>query len=251
MKLQVTLKIDLVESKKNKFFNIFLIDSGIEEKTLDYIDNYLSENLMFSEIVYDYGHINNFEVVEVKDMESSNKNEHGFIIECENPKKVRKRELKKQKQEKFLANIENLEITKKDLVVDVVKDKITVKTDVGNIDLPIMSFFTMLEKTEHDKMILTNSFGENIFEFYKESMLNAGLADIQIFRNEEDMKKDSLFTPKSIGGIFVRDNGILHVGDIERTKFLLVNISNLIKEMIIKNVSIKELDWTRKEIEKK
>jgi len=251
--IKTLLKVELAYKKKELFFDLFLTNFKGSTEDLKEVDEYIATNLVLKEIVDDYGPIVDWTVLSVES--TDDQCYEGSVNQVEDPEiailealklklKEKKDELQRLKEEKqnkivsnFEENLESYSVEKKHIKTDLKKGLFTIKNKAfGKVEIPIMSIYALIEKNTENDFDLVNSFGDKILSLNHGSFLNAGLADIQVFDSSEKMESDSLMNPTSKGGIFVRDNGTLHVGDIDRTKFLVVDIAALIKEMYMKGM---------------
>jgi hypothetical protein len=234
---KVLLKVQLVEDrKKSRFFFLYLSDFKGDQSELSEVDDHISENLSLREVVDLYGPIYDWEVISAETAEGEFYENQ--IESTEDPKKIKKAEKKKKEIAKFEKNLEDYKVdVNKDVKTDLKKGILSIKNKAfGKLEIPLMTIYSLIEKDTEGDATLTNSFGETILELTQGSYLNAGLADIQVFDSEDDMKKHSILSPKAKGGIFVRDRGVLHIGDINRTRCIELDLSALVKEMYLKGM---------------
>ncbi len=100
---------------------------------------------------------------------------------------------------------------------------------------------------EGDTVTLTDNNGNTLFTMTGGSFLNIGLADISIYDKKLKSKSDSIFH-KHIGlkgGLFVRDNGSFHIGDMDRTFFLQIHTKNILKAALLSKTSLQDIFDTK------
>lgn len=245
--IKILLKVYFNLDTSKEYF-ISLCINGYEGSSLDLdvVDEYITDNLLLSDIIYSNGPIYDFSVEEVKEnIDFNHHQEFEFvedpIIEIKKNNKIKK-DLKII--EKFEKNLENYSIKGKDIKTNLEKGVFIVKNKAfDKVEIPIDSIFGLIEKDTNGDIILENSFDEKILELRHGSFLNSHLAEIQVFNNSEDKNKYSLLNNTSKGGIFIREDGRLDIGDSKSTKYLTVHLSALIKEMYVKKMIGKSKDF--------
>lgn len=96
---------------------------------------------------------------------------------------------------------------------------------------------------EGDRVTLIDDFGNKLFEIIGGSFLNIGIADMKVYDTKKMAKNQSMFNWSEglKGGLFVRDDGSMHVGDLKRTFFIIIHTNNLLKSSLKLKKSLNEL----------
>lgn len=230
------------DRKANRFFHLYLSSFNGDTSDLNEVDEHIADKLCLTEIVNSYGPIYNWEVLSTEEVFEHF--EDCSIEEAEDPAVLKKAEKERKKAEKklqeiakFEENLDSYQITKSDVIQDVENGVLTVENKVfGKVEIPIDVVYGLIEQKTSGDATLTNSFGEKILNLIDTGMLNTGLADILVFNSVEDRDNYSMFNDTSKGGIFIRDDGRLAIGDISRTKYLEVNLTALVKELYVKGL---------------
>lgn len=231
--LKVLLDVDLINGKK-RFFHLYLDEEDLSD--LNEIDQYIANHQCLFEIVDEYGPIYDWKVILFENIESDKRNCE--IEETIDPKKKLEFEKKQAKITRFEQNLKDYKVKEKDIETDVDKGILTIKNDVfGKIEIPLLTIYSLIEKDSPEETVLTNSFGETILNLIHGSFLNAGLADIQVFDSKKDLEENSFFNPTAKGGIFIRKDGRIDIGNVERTRYLNINLSALVKELYLKKLT--------------
>lgn len=233
---KILLSVQLQENRhKSKFFFLYLNGLIGPLDDLNEIDDYICYNLSLENIVDDYGPIHDWSIYTaefVDTIHSTNSIEIGI-----DPKILKKEERQKLIVKKFEENLDNYSVERKHIKVDFNKGLFKIKNKAfGKLEISIDSIYNLIEKDTVDNIVLTNSFKEEILYLRHGSFLNAGLADIKVFNNVEEKEKYSYTNNTAKGGIYIRDDGELHIGDMNRTKFLVVNMTALVKELYVKGM---------------
>ena len=227
------------KGKTKVYLNLY--SSELKEKSNYYADEVLRRYAKGIMGEFDWGLNLDWEIINVSECESI---QEGLFEKADSPKEKRKKELViiKQKQlVEFKDNLSELIVTDKEIEFDEKTAEVVIKNKLaGDIKIPINEFYKLIEIKTPDAT-LTNSFGEEILEIRNGSFLNAGLADIKVFANSKDSKEHSLLNPRAKGGIFIRENGVLDFGDIGRTKYMTINLSNFAREWYFKKFNGQEI----------
>ncbi len=145
-------------------------------------------------------------------------------------RQVRIVEIKKRQIDEFRENLIELEIKKSDVELNEKTGTLEIGNKLaGDIKLPLDQVYKIIEMNTPD-FNLTNSFGEKFFEVTNGSFLNVALADIKIYAPGVDPNEESLFNPLYKGGIFIRKDGTLQIGDMQRTRMIQINLSALARQ---------------------
>ena len=85
---------------------------------------------------------------------------------------------------------------------------------------------------EGDKLIINDQFGQPIIELIGGSFLNIALADLSVY-DKKKKRQDSYFKTTGLkGGLYVREDGRLDIGDFDRTFYLNIHTANLLKHSL-------------------
>lgn len=112
------------------------------------------------------------------------------------------------------------------------------------IDFP--KIWQILEKNilgkliEGDKILITDDDGNPIINIMGGGFLNIGLAHLKIYdRKKRGTEPRSSFDDEGIkGGLYLRENGRLAIGDIKRTFYAEVEIGALLKQSLKSNIAL-------------
>lgn len=96
---------------------------------------------------------------------------------------------------------------------------------------------------EGDVIKLTDEFGNELITLRGGSFLNIGISDLKVYNAKKMQKKESMFNWSEglKGGLFLRDNGDLDIGDLKRTVFITINTRNLLKSSLKLKMPLNEL----------
>lgn len=101
---------------------------------------------------------------------------------------------------------------------------------------------------EGDQIILTDDDGNTILEMTGGSFLNVGLADLNVYDSKKlgELGKESaasMFSRAEAvkGGVFLREDGSLDIGDSERTFYLKIYTDKLLKASLKLNKSLMDI----------
>ena len=151
----------------------------------------------------------------------------------------------KKKEDNRIAKIVNskkpLQLTKKNLEIHD-GGMIDVKLPALNVSekIDFAKIWQSLEKEfigkikEGDTVTLTDDDGNKIFEMQGGSFLNVALADLTVNDNTKE------FFPLK-GGLYIRDDGSIDIGDFQRTFYLKIYTNNLLKASLKVKKSLMEL----------
>jgi hypothetical protein len=231
-----------------------IVEGDHTSLTNEQVERNVLEGKLLTEIM-DFADIDSnwdFGVVSVK--ASTKKPSIKFAKSPEKIKKDKEAKLQKKKIETALAKVLSSE-TKLQLS----KEDITIKDNgVLELSLPFIGVNQKIEFSkiwenieanilgkikEGDNIILTDDDGNEIFEIRGGSFLNVGLSDLSIYDAKKANKSRSIFTADEglKGGLFIRDDGSLDIGDYNRTFYIKINTGNLLKSSLKLNKSLNEL----------
>jgi hypothetical protein len=187
-------------------------------------------------------------------------NKKVFIDFAKSPDKVEQEKIEQLaileniKEEKRISKIVNskkpIQITKSNLEIKengIINVKVSALNAFEKIDFN--SIWNSIEKEfigkikEGDKVILTDDDGNNIFEMIGGSFLNVAIGDMLIYDTKKMSKTKSIYNYGQglKGGLFIRDDGRLDIGDFKRTFYLTIHTNNLLKASLKMKKSIMEL----------
>lgn len=100
---------------------------------------------------------------------------------------------------------------------------------LGKLDIDsLYSQFSNWKLNEDEISTISDSDGNDILEIRGSSFYNVGLADIKIY--DGDLKPEDIgFLTPIKGGIFIRDNGSIQIGDINRTRSISFDLGHFLK----------------------
>lgn len=164
---------------------------------------------------------------------------------------------KQQKERKKQQKISSLIKSKKE--IQLTKDNVTIMEDgklmvsLSSIDfkqeIDFKKIWISLEDNvigkikEGDKITINNQNGDPIIDIIGGSYLNVGLADLSVYDKSKKPKYTGLtnWAEGFKGGLFVRKDGNLDIGDLHRTFYLRIHTNRLIKESLKLNKNMSEL----------
>lgn len=163
-------------------------------------------------------------------------------------------QLEKEKAELKLAKLLNSKSAipmTKDNVIILNDGMLNVSLPGHNINQPLdfAKIWSQLEKhiigkiQEGDVVTLTDNDGNVLFEIQGGSFLNVALADLNIYdKNKAPKEKVSPFNFSEglKGGLFIREDGSIHVGDYNRTFYLKIYTNRLLKASLKLNKPLSE-----------
>ncbi len=124
-------------------------------------------------------------------------------------------------------------IAKDDGTIDIVVKDLDISQNINTLELWDIFNRNIIGKIqEGDKIELTDDNGNKIFDLLGGSFLNVAIADIGIYNKSQDNDLK--------GGIFIRENGRLDVGDFKRTFYIEIHTNNLLKACLKANKTINE-----------
>lgn len=176
-------------------------------------------------------------------------NEVGLVEYALSPK-AQKAKKKKEKVDKnvalVLAGDKDLKVTKSNLTATD-KGKVKVKlSEVGikeEFDFP--TFWAMLQLSpmiknikKGDRLTITNDFGETVLDVRGGNFLSLAGADIGVY--DTDVNPNSIFSREAglKGALYIRDDGRLEIGNKERTFYVSINMSALMKSNLKTGLSL-------------
>lgn len=141
-----------------------------------------------------------------------------------------------------------LELKKDDVLIQDGGKLHVVKNDlkIHEIDFPLI--WAMIKKNiigkikDGDFATIKDDDGNVLIELHGGSFLNVGLADLAVYDTKKMAEKRSIFTHGQgmLGGMFVRNDGNLDIGDLKRTFWIEIHTSKLIAACSKTNKSINE-----------
>lgn len=155
---------------------------------------------------------------------------------------------------KVISSKKELEITKRNVeILDNGKLQVSFPDLKVNDTIDFPKIWNTLEKNfigkikEGETVTLTDDFGNKIFEIRGGSFLNVALADLSVYDKKKKAEHHSIFNHGQglKGGLFVREDGSLDIGDFKRTFFLNIYTNNLIKASLKLGKSMNELTQTK------
>lgn len=228
--------IEFHKNAEKKWLNLYVpFDAGDTEEELA---NHICSNQYIFGLQSDlepqcYGAYN-WEIVKIEEVvhDFSTRTQFDYDI-AQSPKEIKKEKAIK----KFEGAVDKYTVTDKDIEFDEKTTELVINNlPHGSLKLPIDKIYDLIEKEINCDIDLINYKGETILTLMNGSFLDAGFADIKVFASRKDADEYSLFNQKQKGGIFIRENGVIDIGNIERTKFLSINLANLIRELNHKGI---------------
>lgn len=147
---------------------------------------------------------------------------------------------KQEKKEivKVLSGKKDLVFSEKNMTIED-EGKISVSVPYLGVaqTIDFAKIWEQIEKTylgkisEGDSVILTNDSGETIFELRGGSFLAPGTGDILVKSKTGEIK----------GGLFLREDGSLDIGDFDRTFYLKIYTNNLLKTSLKLNKTLMDI----------
>ncbi|MBK7362644.1 MAG: hypothetical protein IPJ01_10150 [Micavibrio sp.] len=239
--------------KDEKVFFNYILDGDYSKSSKDELDKLISGKPMTS--IMDFANIDsnwNYGVLSASLTNKKVNIEFAKDLEKEEVVKKEKLELKKTeiKRNKLVHSEKPLGITKKEMeiqdngMIDVSLPSLQIKE---TINFP--KIWDVIERDfigkikEGDTVVLKDDNGNKIFEVIGGSFLNVGLADLSIYDAKKRIDNPSFFD-KSIGlkgGLFIREDGSLSIGDTERTVYVTIYTDSLVKASLKLNKTLMEI----------
>lgn len=153
---------------------------------------------------------------------------------------------------KIVNSKKEMPISKKNMeILDNGKIKVTLPDLRINDTIDFPKIWAALELNfidkikEGDTVVLADEHGNKIFEMRGGSFLNIGIADLSVYDKKKKAESTSMFSSTGLkGGLFLRDDGSLDIGDFDRTFYLRIHTNNLLKSSLKLNKSFNELTFT-------
>ena len=258
--------IQFHEGQKKIWLNLFLSDDAGDNKKE--LEKYLTKSLIImdlQEALYPRGHgAWNWDIISI---ENSKRTFAPYLLQkfdyeiTKSPEELLEIENKKESDKKLNTQIQKVVKSKKE--IPLTAENLEIQND-GTIDLSFPTLqvkekidfpkiWDILEKdfigkiNEGDVVTLIDA-GNKIFELRGGSFLNVGLADLKIY----DAKKrkgivHSIFNDLVglKGGAFIRDDGRIVVGNLDRTFYLEIFTNNLLKSSLKLKKSMMEITQTK------
>jgi hypothetical protein len=176
------------------------------------------------------------------------------VIEFSQSPESRVEEIENAKTEKTIQKVVDskkpIELTDKNVEI---QDGGMIKVSVPSLriddKIDFRKIWDSLEKNfigkikEGDTVTLTDDNGNVIFEMIGGSFLNVGLADMSIY--DAKLKPENVglmnFSEGLKGGVFLRKDGSLDIGDYKRTFYLKIYTNNLLKASMKLKKSLMEI----------
>lgn len=175
------------------------------------------------------------------------------IEQCQSPQEVEQKKEEKQIKSaiaKLVKSKKPLQLTNKNMEVnDGGKINITLPHLKIAEQIDFAKIWEGLEKNvvnkikKGDKIEICDDNGNKILELQGGNFLSMAAPDIEVYDAKKlGSRTDYISRAKSIkGGLYVRNNGVLHIGDAKRTFFLQIYTNNLLKQSLKLNQSIAKL----------
>ncbi len=235
------------------YFN-YIVEGQYADKEVDELEDFISGDHLTS--IMDYADIeSNWSYGVVSANLTSKKPEIAIVLSPEQV--VKQAEEKKENKRidtaiaKIVTSTKELSIiTKEDMeILDNGKIKVSLPSLKINDEIDFPKIWNSLEKDfmgkikEGDTVTLTDDDGNKIFEMLGGNFLNIGISDLKVYDSKKKSKINSLLSEYEglKGGLFLRDDGSLEVGDTERTFYLRIHTNNLLKASLKLKKSLMEL----------
>lgn len=151
---------------------------------------------------------------------------------------------------KIVSNKKEIELTKSNVIskdngiIQVSLPSLNVKETINFAEIWVnieKNFIGKIKKG--DNITLIDDFGNKLFEIIGGSFLNVGLADIRVYDKKNLPENPSIYDYAEglKGGVFVRDDGSMDIGDVNRTFYLKIFTNNLLKSSLKLKKSLNEL----------
>lgn len=222
------------------YFNLVLdgdYTSLSEYELDDVIESKIKSIMDFADIEINY----NFGVI------SSSLTDSNIEIEFTDSPEERNTKIK---IEEIISSKEEIKITNENILI---KDDGLLEISLPSINYKEVFDFTklwsLIEKKiigsikEGDKVELKDDYDNTILQIWGGSFLNIGLAHVSVYDKAKHVPNASIFEQhKGLkGGLYVRDDGRLSIGDFERTFYLDINTNNLIKACLKSGQSLNDV----------
>jgi hypothetical protein len=176
-----------------------------------------------------------------------------YIEFAESPKQKKSKadeQKAKAEIEKVVASKEPIELSKDNLdikesgIIEVSIPSLKIKQEIN-----FPKIWESIEKhiqgkiKEGDVIQLTDDDGNVLFEVWGGSFLNVGLADLSVYDSEKMIPNASIFN-KGVGlkgGLFIRDDGSIDIGDTERTFYIKIYTNKMLKQSLKLGKSLNEI----------
>jgi hypothetical protein len=232
------------------YFNV-VVSGDYSKASKEELDSLLEENISDIMEFADISPNNDFGVVSATILSEESFKDSIEFAESPKQKKVKVEEQKvKADIEKLISSEEEIVLTDKNLTI---KDDGIIELSLPaikmkqNIDFP--KIWESIEKNiqgkikEGDKVVLTDDEGNTILEIIGGGFLNVGLADMNIYDSKKMIPNASIFD-RNVGlkgGLFVRKDGSMDIGDTERTFYLKIYTNKLLKQALKLGKSLNEI----------
>lgn len=192
--------------------------------------------------------------------------DYADIFSLSNYKVISKKKTKKKIGIEFAKSIEEIkfeEILESNESFTFSKENVEIKED-GNLEINYLplnvkqkidfkNLWEIIESNiigkiqEGDEIEMTDEKGNVIFELCGGSYLNVGLADLSIYDSKKMNKSRSVMTHLEglKGGLFVREDGSIDIGDTQRTFYFKIYLNHLLKASMRANKTLNDLLKTK------
>jgi hypothetical protein len=253
MKTQIYLWIDPLyvghEKSKGKLYFYLTIEEDLTELSPaevedSVLEGYISEILDFADVQQNW----NYGVVSISQTDSEER-----LVSAPSPKELRAKAKAERTQALvtcFVENPENVHLSKNNIEA---KDGGIIEVKVPNLQvvdsINFGSLWNSLEKnvlgkiSKGDLAEINDEFGNPLFRLQGGNFLSLVGADIDVYGSDKITHDSSIFTKLAAlkGGVYIRENGTLDIGDRERTFYLNINVGNLLKASLKLGKSLNEL----------
>ena len=255
--------IQFHKNDEKQWLNLYVPDNAgdDEEELADYlVSNQHIFGLQCDIEPQGYG-AHNWEIVSIEDVvhdfSTTTEFDYEHILSPEEEKEAKEKEKIDNKITKIVFSKKPLALTKGNVKINDNSGVLDISLPALNINdkIDFSKIWDTLEKDfigkiqEGDTVTLMDDDGNKIFEMTGGSFLNVGIADLRVYdakKNPNPEESSMLDSGRGLkGGLFVRDNGDLAVGDFKRTFYLHIYTNNLLKASMKLKKSLMELTQTK------
>ena len=230
------------------YFN-FIVKGDYAQKTTDELEHFIAGSHMQS--IMDFANIDSNWDYQIVSAKLTSKTPSIEFAKSPEDIKEEKEIVKVEKSiQKIVSGKTKLELTKKNIEIeDGGMINVSVPSLKINDKIDFAKIWNSLEKNfigkikEGDTVVLTDDDGNKIFELTGGSFLNVGLADMNVYDANKKPQDVGLmnFSEGLKGGLFLREDGSLDIGDYKRTFYLKIYTNNLLKTSLKLNKSLMEI----------